>query len=601
MARKIGEFIMLISKFFSYLIYSSITSSIVIFGILLIKILFNKKLGARWNYYIWFILILKLLIPYFPQGPVSIDRIISFFSSIAHKSMNITNVTVSNNSHKELSMLMDSTKDYAISINRDYSIFYILWLMVFLIGFALIVITNIKLRAGIKDKPQIYDENIKVLLEGCKKDLNINHSINIVRIDGDRCPAIFGFINPYILIPDGIEEKITQDEMRYILLHELAHYKRKDMAVSLLISLLQLIYWFNPIIYYGFYLMKKDMEIACDGHVLSKINEEEIKGYGLTIIKLLELIAYNRKNIFTLGIIKNKNNARNRIKMIAGFKKDSKGIVLSKTVVFIILTGMFLGSTQGNAMVKDKKVLEKNSDYKDLSRFYKGVEGSFVLFDVNKGDYIVYNKEKSEKRVSPCSTYKIVEALIGLETGAIKDEKELFKWDGSKYPYREWNQDNTLFSAMKYSVNWYFEEVDRKIGKNKLKYYIDKMDYGNKDIYSLQADYWLQASLKISPIEQVEMLKKMYNYELPFSKKNIDIVKNSMKIMEDGERVMYGKTGSGDENNKEVNGWFVGYIEENNDMYFFATNIEGKNGATGVKAKEITLQILRDLGNVMKK
>ena len=324
---------MLISKFFSYLIYSSIASSIVIFGILLIKILFNKKLGARWNYYIWFILILKLLIPCFPQSPVSIDRIISFFSNIAHKSMNITNVTVSNNSHKELSMLMDSTKDYAISINRDYSIFYILWLMVFLIGFALIVITNIKLRAGIKDRPQIYDENIKVLLEGCKKDLNINRSINIVRIDGDRCPALFGFINPYILIPDGIEEKITQDEMRYILLHELAHYKRKDMAVSLLISLLQLIYWFNPIIYYGFYLMKKDMEIACDGHVLSKINEEEIKGYGLTIIKLLELIAYNRNNIFTLGIIKNKNNARNRIKMIAGFKKDSKGIVLSKTVV----------------------------------------------------------------------------------------------------------------------------------------------------------------------------------------------------------------------------------------------------------------------------
>lgn len=97
------------------------------------------------------------------------------------------------------------------------------------------------------------------------------------------------------------------------------------------------------------------------------------------------------------------------------------------------------------------------------------------------------------------------------------------------------------------------------------------------------------------------MLKKMYNYELPFSKKNIDIVKNSIKIMEDGESVVYGKTGSGVENNKEVNGWFVGYIEENNNMYFFATSIEGKNGATGVKAKEITLQILRDLGNVMKK
>ncbi len=185
---------MLISSFFSYLIYSSIASSIVIFGILLIKILFNKKLGARWNYYIWFIPILKLLIPCFPQSPVNIYWIISCFSNIVNKSMNITNARILNNSHKELSMLMDSTKDHAISINRSYSIFYIVWLMVFLICFALMAIRNIKLRARIKGKPQIYDEDIKLLFECCKKELNIKCSINIVRIDGDRCPALYGFI-----------------------------------------------------------------------------------------------------------------------------------------------------------------------------------------------------------------------------------------------------------------------------------------------------------------------------------------------------------------------------------------------------------------------
>lgn len=593
---------MLIDDFFHYLIYTSFSSSLVILAIIIIRNIFNRKHEARWNYYIWFILIAKLVIPYFPQGSVNIYRLL-------RRSLNIINNNIGAkalyNHSAEISTLVDSTKDYTVSVNNgilnsSYSMLYIIWLMVFILCFIVIVVNNIRLKLEINKKTQIQSGDIKFLFENCKRELNIKRSIGIVRIDENRYPALLGFVNPSILIPDRMEEKISYDDMRYILLHELAHYKRKDIIITWIITILQLIYWFNPLIYYAFYLMKKDMEVACDSYVLSRIDEGEIKSYGFTIVKLLELRVESKRAVATLGIIKSKESAKNRIRMVAGFKKDSKIKILANILVFSVLAFILLSSTQENVFGQEKNGMGNTIKYEDLSTYYKGFDGSFVLLDVNKGEYTIYNKNKSEKRISPCSTYKVVDALIGLETGAIKDEKEIFKWDGSEYPYAEWNQDQTLFSAIQYSVNWYFELVDKKIDRDSLNYYINNIAYGNKDVYSLQNNYWLQASLKISPIEQVQLLKKMNNYELPFSKKNIDIVKKSIKLIENEDTVLYGKTGSGVENNNSVNGWFVGFIENGNNAYIFASNIEATDGATGTKAKDIALKVLKEKQNIIK-
>lgn len=590
---------MMISRFFSYLFFSSVSGSIVVALIMLIRILFKNKLGSRWNYYIWFILVFKLVFPYFPEGPLNIYEFIEKMIICITKNAQYTlNTKLINQGTSEVSLFADSTKDYAVSvskgvINDKYVMLYIAWAIIFFLCLFIIVLNNIKLKTAIKTKSEVKEKDINVLLQSCKNELNINQKIKMVRIEKDRYPALFGFINPCILMPQDIENKITNDELRYILLHELAHYKRKDMFVALIISILQLIYWFNPIIYYAFYLMKKDMEIACDGYVLSKISKDEVKSYGFTIVKLLEISIYNKKTTATLGIMKNKKSAKNRIKMIAEFKKESKIKVMINSVVFIFVGSILLSCTQGTALANEKSIINKDVKYEEFNEFYGGFEGSFVLYDVNKDKYEIYNRSKSEERVSPCSTYKIIDALIGLETYAIKDEKENFKWDGTEYPYEEWNKDQNLNSAMKNSVNWYFEQVDKNIDKNTLKYYLNRLEYGNKDINSFGNDYWLQDSLKISPIEQVEILKKLLNYELPFSKVNIDRVKNSIILMKNSDTVLYGKTGSGVENNKSVNGWFVGFIEKNDEKFIFTCNIEASDGATGTKAKEIAMKILK--------
>lgn len=243
----------------------------------------------------------------------------------------------------------------------------------------------------------------------------------------------------------------------------------------------------------------------------------------------------------------------------------------------------------------NKNKFDKSYKEKDLSKFFDEYEGSFILFDQNKGEYLVYNKLKSEKRISPCSTFKIYNSLIALESKVIKDEKHVIKWSGKKYPIKSWNKDHTMESAISNSVVWYYQNLASRVGNNKMQKYLKKLDYGNEDISAGIKKFWLQSSLKISPREQVEMLIKFFKNDLPFSKRNIDIVKKIIVLSDENGKILSGKTGTGVVKEKAVSGWFIGYIEANDNVYFFTTNIQSKDGAFGYKAKEITMEILKEI------
>lgn len=264
--------------------------------------------------------------------------------------------------------------------------------------------------------------------------------------------------------------------------------------------------------------------------------------------------------------------------------------------LFIVITGC---SNNTNSASKDLKSTEKVFD-EDLSKYFTGYEGCFVLFDMNKNEYTIFNQQKSQKQVPPCSSFKIVNSLIGLETKVVEDENTTFKWDGTKYLIESWNKDHTLKTAISNSVVWYYQKLASQVGEEKMQDYLNKVNYGNKDISGGITKFWLQSSLKISPKEQVDILRKFYDYQLPFSKKNIDIVKKIIALSEDNGAKLSGKTGSGSKLNsdKYINGWFVGYVEKDKNIYIFATNIEyngtSDKSAGGKEAKEITLKILKD-------
>jgi beta-lactamase class D len=246
----------------------------------------------------------------------------------------------------------------------------------------------------------------------------------------------------------------------------------------------------------------------------------------------------------------------------------------------------------------------------DLSAFFKNGEGAFVLYDLKHDRYIRYNEARCRQRFSPKSTFKIPNSLIGLETGVISDANFLIPWDRQKYPpqdnwnqepFNHWAQDQTLRSAIKYSVVWYYKELAKRVGENRMQKYVGALNYGNKNISGGVDNFWLNNSLKISADEQIDFLQAFYTGRLPPSKRSTDIVKDILLLEETPAYKLSGKTGGGPIADATYIGWFVGYLETKGDVYFFALNLEGADFPSIRDQRVlITKQILSELGYLPK-
>jgi beta-lactamase class D len=238
---------------------------------------------------------------------------------------------------------------------------------------------------------------------------------------------------------------------------------------------------------------------------------------------------------------------------------------------------------------------EKEID--DWQSFYRkhNVSGCILIYDQNKNEYMLYNRERCYKSFSPASTFKILNSLISLETGEVKDENEVIPWDSVNRPYDKWNMDQTLRTAIKYSAVWAYQELARRIGEKRMQHYVDSVKYGNCNTSGGIDQFWLNGNLKISPFEQVEFLRTLYSYDLPFSKRNIDIVKDIMINDQTENYILRGKTGRGENDGSGV-GWYVGYLEEDNNVYFFANNIDINKDQDAAARTEIVKDILRSTG-----
>ncbi|MFA6571868.1 MAG: penicillin-binding transpeptidase domain-containing protein, partial [Bacteroidota bacterium] len=188
-------------------------------------------------------------------------------------------------------------------------------------------------------------------------------------------------------------------------------------------------------------------------------------------------------------------------------------------------------------------------------------------------------------------------ALVGLETGVLRDENQIIKWDREDRYVSDWNQDLTLKDAVKYSAVWYMKEVARVVGGEKVKYYIDKVNYGNRDTCGGMEDFWLSGKMRISQEQQINFLRSLYLEKLPFSKRSIQIVKKIILVDDSSDYKIHAKTGWGETGKLNI-GWYVGWIEKSGQVYFFATNIETvkpDNDSFPKSRIAITKSILRDL------
>ena len=203
-----------------------------------------------------------------------------------------------------------------------------------------------------------------------------------------------------------------------------------------------------------------------------------------------------------------------------------------------------------------------------------GVAGSILIYDPQKEVYYSNDFAWAEIGRLPASTFKITNSIIALESGAVENDSTVFKWDGKKRRFKIWEQDLIFRDAFRFSCVPCYQDVARRIGPKRMNEYLAKLRYGNMDVDSSNIDvFWLEGNSRISQFQQIHFLKRFYNSQLPISERTEKTVKRMMVMDNNEDYILSGKTGwsiRGGHNN----GWFVGFVEKGNQVFYFATNIE---------------------------
>lgn len=234
---------------------------------------------------------------------------------------------------------------------------------------------------------------------------------------------------------------------------------------------------------------------------------------------------------------------------------------------------------------------------KDFDDCVDGATASIIFYNDKQKEYWLDNKTGTETYYSPCSTFKIISTILGLENSIITDENSKMQYSGYNYPLDSWNQNLTLEQAFKSSCVWYFKQIIDKIGQDSVKDFLNKLDYGNCDVSEWDGSglnptsdtngFWIESSLKITPKEQVDILCKIFEGKTKISAENISIAKKIMLLSSDKDYLLYGKTGSGVNNS-----WFVGFFEEENERWYFAVHLEDKQNVSGKDARDVAIRVI---------
>ncbi len=578
----------------------------IITGILLAsKHLLKNNLTHRMQYQLWFLFLGLLAIPFITVLRIPFPAFFSWAGKFQNTSASLTGPLEDKAAILPLSPSAGWINDFGVSVSQNAPsaigiILCLVWIMGIAVMALLVSKSMLRFHAIKKSALPLQSQTVHRLYHSCLKEMSITRNIPIYSTVFLSSPVIAGFFRPCIYLPVHLISSCSSKDIRYMLLHELQHYKHKDALANYFMNAVGVVYWFNPFVWLALREMKNDREIACDASVLNMLKEETYEDYGNTLINFAERVSLNPFP-FAAGIGGSMTQMKKRVISIAcyqpaSFRKNLRS-VLSYIITALLLSG-FIPALSIQAADNSQYFLNENSkniSYIDLSGSFGENTGSFVLYDAAQDSWQIYNKEYATMRIPPASTYKIYIALSGLEWGIISPGQSLICWNGQPNIYDVWNQDQTLTSAMQNSVNWYFQSIDRQMGMSAIKKFIRQTGYGNQMAEGGPDAYWLNASLKISPVEQVEMLRKLYYNQFGFSPENIEAVKNSICLYDSDNGAVYGKTGTQQISGTNVSGWFIGYVEKEGRPYFFATNIQKGASATGSSAAELTFSILSDL------
>jgi len=347
---------------FQGILFTSLKATLLAMFIWSIQVIFQRKLSARWRCALWGLLLLRLVLPIEIESrfiPLNLSTVENYSawsenSGIAFEPEHTESTTaleVSGNKPQPVQSSRDNVPQAAQSINIEPlprnqgaplsipTLLGLLWLAGVLGFFLLTLRTNIRFLKQSKRFLPVKNSTMLALFRQCQQEFNIKQPIALLKSDKIKSPMLIGLWRPRILLPAGIEQRLNPTDLKHIFLHELAHYKRKDILVAWLTSILQGLHWFNPMIWFAFYRLRQDRELACDEMSLNHVGQESARAYGLTIINLLSHLSNTAYQALAVGIIENHKNLKRRLAMIHHFHKRSMGWTFAGILLVVVLSG----------------------------------------------------------------------------------------------------------------------------------------------------------------------------------------------------------------------------------------------------------------------
>ncbi|MFZ1686657.1 MAG: class D beta-lactamase [Flavobacteriales bacterium] len=205
-----------------------------------------------------------------------------------------------------------------------------------------------------------------------------------------------------------------------------------------------------------------------------------------------------------------------------------------------------------------------------------GSVGTFLLWEPDSNRLQASDTSRARKGFLPASTFKVFNSLVALQEVAVADEHTIIPWDSVVRQSPDWNEDQDLDQALHRSTVWFYQEVARRVGAERMQHWLDTVSYGNHSMGAAIDLFWLEGALRITPLEQVHFMERLHEEQLPFDRRHQQTVKRILAGDSTATWKLQGKSGWAIRVDEEY-GWYVGWVERAGRTAYFALNIDIKN------------------------
>src|SRR6266545_2379541 len=322
---------------------TSLYASVLIAFVWAVQWAIGKVLSPRWRYALGLLILLRLVMPGVPAARFSVFNLSKLFpgASVPVEAQTVPPTQPLRPAEISRTEGRWTTELLPVSARRfdRFSVARLTWAGGWIGILVVVVRQHRRFSARVKAGTMVGERRLFDLLGSCKHLMAVRRSIQIVSVPQLAAPALFGWRKPLLLVPQEVLEKLSEEELRMIFLHELAHLKRHDILLNWLIVFVRALHWLNPLVWLALRQLRVDREMVCDAMVLERLQASERRVYGHTLVKLLDNSSGAGFCPSLVPVVNNKSEIKRRVIMIAKFKSPGRTAVLASVAVIVALCG----------------------------------------------------------------------------------------------------------------------------------------------------------------------------------------------------------------------------------------------------------------------